>query len=214
MPSGLTCNIYDGTDMSIRGFALNCVRQLGAGYTATNQGEKKMPLDKAPVIPLSDYHPKQLARAKEKVEYWMEVEKNPEELDRLYNEYLAKKEEEKKSYSSDKSELKARYLTMKAKVEAWDLPETYASLKELMLKQLQESIDFDCKDYSYLHDYPTPSKEEWFETMLSCACRDVNYHTEEYKKEIERNKELNDYLQGLYDEIEKIEPYTPEESKE
>lgn len=37
MPSKLTCNIYNGTDMSLRGFALKCVAQLGAGYWATNQ---------------------------------------------------------------------------------------------------------------------------------------------------------------------------------
>lgn len=54
MPSKLTCNIYNGTDMSLRGFALKCVAQLGAGYWATNQGEKEMPLDKAPIIPVSD----------------------------------------------------------------------------------------------------------------------------------------------------------------
>ena len=213
MPSGLTCKIYEGTDLSLRDFALRCVRQLGAGYTATNQVEKEMPRDKAPIIPVSDYHPKQLARAKEEVKHWMEVEKNPKELDRLYNEYLAKREEENRSYSSDKSELKARYLTMKAKVEAWNLPETYASLKELMLKQINESLDFDCKDYSYLHNYPAPSKEEWLQIKISCACRDVNYHTEEYEKEIKHVKELNDYLQGLYDEIERVEPYVPEESK-
>ena len=81
MPSGLTYNIYDGTDMSLRGFALKCVAQLGAGYRATNQGEKKMPLDKAPVIPVSDWYLKELDKAKEEVKYWMNVENNPEELD-------------------------------------------------------------------------------------------------------------------------------------
>jgi hypothetical protein len=205
MPSGLTCNIYNGTDMSLRGFALNCVRQLGAGYHATNQGEKEMPLDKAPVISVSDWHPKQLAKAKEEVKHWINVENNPDELDRLYNEYLKKRGQDERNYNASKTDLKARYLTMKAKVEAWNLPEKYSSLKELMLEQLDKSTEYDCMLYP-LYDSPVPSKEEWLKTMLSCACRDVEYHTKEYKKEVKRVKEYNNYLQGLYNELDKIDP--------
>lgn len=32
MPSGLTSKIYSGEDLTLRGFALNCVRQLGIQY--------------------------------------------------------------------------------------------------------------------------------------------------------------------------------------
>lgn len=135
----------------------------------------------------------------------MNVENNPEELDRLYNEYLEKRERDEKDYNAGKTELKARYVYMKAIVEAWDLPETYSSLKELMLRQLDESIEHDCKVYP-LYNSPAPSKEEWLKTVLSCACRDVEYHTKEYKEEVKRVKENNDYLQGLYNELDKVDP--------
>ena len=75
-----------------------------------------------------------------------------------------------------------------------------------MLKQLDESIKYDCKIYP-LYNSPAPSKEEWLKTMISCACRDVEYHTKKYKEEVECVKENNDYLQGLYNELDKIEPY-------
>lgn len=205
MPSGLTCKIYEGSDMSLRGFALKCITQLGAGYHATNQGDKEMPLYEAPVIPVSDYHLTKLDEAKEEMLHWIEVEKNPEELDRLYNEYLQKRESDNTEYNKDKTELRARYLTMIGKVEAWKLPETYQSLKELMLKQLNESMDWDCHTISLYEEEP-PTKEEFLKSHISGAARDIQYHTEEYEKEVKCIKELNDYLKGLYEEINKVEP--------
>ena len=205
MPSGLTWEIYEGRDMTLRHFALKCLRQLGAGYHASNGGEKALPLDKAPVIPVSDYHIKQLEKAKHDVSHWLEVEKNPEKLDKLYNEYLETRERENIKCSTSNSELKARYLTMKAKVEAWNLPEEYASLKELMLKQLNESIDFDCRE-RLPYESSIPTKEEWLKIKLSSACRDVDYHTKEYEKEVKHIAELNEYLRGVYDAIDKVEP--------
>ena len=84
MPSGLTNKIYDGSDMTLRGFALRCVRQLGAGYRATDGGEKEMPIDKAPVIEVSDYHLKQLELGQKELNHWIEVKNNPEECRKLY----------------------------------------------------------------------------------------------------------------------------------
>lgn len=212
MPSGLTYKIYNGSDMSLRGFALKCVTQLGAGYNATNQGDKEMPLYEAPVIPVSDYHVKKLDEAKKEILHWIEVEKNPEELDKLYNEYLQKRESDNTKYNKGKTELRARYLTMISKVEAWKLPEKYQSLKELMLKQLNESMDWDCRLVS-LYKEESPTKEEFLKSHISCAARDIQYHTEEYEKEIKHIKELNDYLKGLYDEINKIEPISEQVGK-
>lgn len=212
MPSGLTCRIYEGSDMTLRGFALKCVTQLGAGYFATEQDNKKMPLYEAPVIPLSDYHSKRLSEAKEEMQHWIEVEKNPGELDRLYNEYLQKRASEDADYNKGKVELKARYLTMIGKVEAWELPEEYQSLKDLMLKQLNESLEFDCRPYS-LHEGEPPTKEEFLKSRISGAARDIQYHTDEYKEEVKRNNELNNYLKGLYDEIEKVEPHVKDSPK-
>jgi len=205
MPSRLTYKIYDGSDMSLRGFALKCVTQLGAGYHATNQGDKEMPLYEAPVIFVSDYHLTKLDEAKEEMLHWIEVEKNPEELDRLYNEYLQKRISDNTEYNKGKAELRARYLTMISKVEAWNLPEEYQSLKELMLKQLNESMDWDCHTID-LYKEESPTKEEFLKSHISGAARDIQYHTEEYEKEVKRIKEFNDYLKGLYEEINKVEP--------
>lgn len=209
MPSGLTYKIYDGSDMSLRGFALKCITQLAAGYFATEQGNKEMPLYEAPIIPVCDYHSKKLVKVKEEMQYWLDVEKNSDKLDKLYNEYLKKRESDKTEYYKYKNELKARYLTMLSKVESWDLPEEYQSLKDLMLKQLHESMDWDCRLSSFYEGEPL-TKEEFIKNHISDAAEDIQYHTDEYEKEVKRNKELNDYLKGIYKEIDKVEPIKTE----
>lgn len=203
MPSGLTCNIYDGSDTSLRGFALKCVTQLGAGYHATKQGEEEMPLDRAPILQVSDHYLARIDEHKRNLEKWTGLKDNPEELDRLYKEYLDKRKKEYDEYIANKSNLKKRYLDMKSRIEAWNLPETYNSLKELMLRQINDSIDFDCG-----RDYPitTISKEEWLENNISDSCRNIEYCARRYKEEVRRIKEINDYLKGLYEELDKVEP--------
>ena len=46
MPTGLTYKIYNGEDMSLRSFALTCVRHIGYGYYASASGEKELPCNK------------------------------------------------------------------------------------------------------------------------------------------------------------------------
>ena len=87
MPTGLTSKIYEGEDTSLRCFALTCVRQLGYGYYASEYGEKELPLDKAPIIKPSNYHKKELEKAKKQLEDFMELQKKPDELHKKYEPY-------------------------------------------------------------------------------------------------------------------------------
>ena len=65
MPTGLTADIYEGKSTSLRAFALNCARQLGGGYQASDYGNKMLPMDKPPVMEPSGYHREQLKKAEE-----------------------------------------------------------------------------------------------------------------------------------------------------
>ena len=209
MPSGLTCNIYDGSDMTLRGFALNCVRQLGAGYLATEQGEKRMPLDKAPVLKVSDYHPEQIKKAEAELRQWLEVRENPEELQRKYEASYASNHEHNEDYDKRRKEIRERYLTMLDKVDAWVLPTEYKSLKDLMINQIKESMDFDCRPCRIYKAERQPI-DEWIQMRIDMAQRDINYHKEEYAKEVERIEENNAYLNGLYAAIDAVEPIVEE----
>lgn len=204
MPSALTSNIYDGSDMTLRKFALTCVTQLGAGYVATNQGTREMPLYEAPVIPLCDYHEKKIEEAKKELSKWIEISKGPEEVDRLYAEYVEETEKNNKKLKKRVGEMSERYKTMIEKVESWNVSERYLSLKELMLEQLNDSLDFDC----YYHEFKVVPKDEFVKTKIESARKLVAYHTKEWEKELKRNRENNEYLKGLYEEIESVEPRT------
>lgn len=73
--------------------------------------------------------------------------------------YNAESKEERESLSE-------RYNTVLKKVEAWKIPEEYSSLKNLMLKQLKESIDFDCSPYTPYKEEKIPV-EEWIELQIN-----------------------------------------------
>ena len=205
MPSGLTYKINNGEDMSLRGFALKCVTQLGAGYFATQQGEKDMPLDKAPVIEVSKYHPEQLAKAKEDLAFWNEVKDDQQRKEVLYEGYCRKRRFDNIGAAMKNDRIKKRYLTMIKKVENWNLPDEYKSLKDLMLKQLNDSLEFDCPDVSSREE-KLPTIDEWIDLNIKTAKWSIDYHTKELEKEKKRVQEINRYLQGLYDEIDKVEP--------
>lgn len=208
MATGLTYKICDGTDTSLRGFALTCVRQLGAGYHASQQGEKDLPRDHAPKMVVSDYHPKQIKKAEEDLEKWLKAKKNPEEAQRLYEEEKASKEKSNKEYEIKDDGRRERYESMIKRVEEWNLPETYGSLKDLMLRQLRDSLNWDCRDLNSHESLysPMPPIDEWIDENIQYAIRGLQYHREELKKEQECVDTNNAYLQGLYDELDKVEP--------
>lgn len=205
MPSGLTYKIYDGTDMTLRGFALNCVRQLGAGYHASDQGSKELPLYEAPVLKVSDYHQKSQKEAESKLQHWLEIRDKPEEAQREYEAKYAENKQLNTDYEKTRKERRERYLTMLDKVVLWDLPEEYKSLKDLMINQIKESMDFDCHPSRIYTEERIPI-DKWIQTHIDMYQDEIRYHKEQYAKEKKAVEENNAYLKGLYEEIEKVEP--------
>ncbi len=208
MPTGLTANIYEGKDNSFRGFALKCLAQLGAGWKATEYGEKELPLDKAPVIePDTKYHRNELKKAEEGVKRWKKAKEKPESVRKEYEEFYAKREEENAESEKDNSELRARYQSMLDRVNAWRAPESCIGLKELMTKQLNESMRFDCGcEKREPKKFVPPTLEEWIDLNLSDDERSVAYHNKEILKEIEYAEGANKFLAEVYAEIDKVEP--------
>lgn len=207
MPSGLTCDIYDGTDMTIRGFALKCATQVGAGYFATEQCSKKMPRDKAPVLKVSNYYEDSLRKAQKDLEYWKSLRNNMEAAKDLYEKEKVKSKEKYEAMVKRNEELLQRYNDMLARVSTWDVGVEYSSLRDIMVKQLMESIEFDCRPIKPFV-YPSLSTEEWVDEHIKEIEREIVYFTEKHQKEEERVSEINAYLQGLYKAIDKVEPLT------
>ena len=207
MPSGLTYKIHNGEELTLRDFALRCVRQLGAGYFASQQGEKELPKDKAPILKVDNYHERKILEAEEELEKWENLRNNLEEAQKLYDEQYAQNMQYNTAVNEERKEIEKRYNTVLEKVKAWDIPIEYNSLKELMLKQLTESIKWDCSPYTPYKEEKVPI-EEWIEIRVKLAKRDLDYHTKEFQEEKRRITEYNNYLKGLYNALDKVEPLT------
>jgi hypothetical protein len=207
MPSGLTCKIYSGEDLTLRGFVLSCATQFGPGYNASQHGEKELPKDKAPIRTVGSYHEEKIIEAEKEIEKWENLRNNLEEAQKLYDEQYAKNMQANAAVNEERSKIKERYNTVLEKVKAWNIPVEYTSLKELMLKQLKDSIEWDCTPYTPYNKERVPI-EEWIEVRIRLAKRDLDYHTKELQEEKRRVEYDNKYLKGLYKALDKVEPLT------
>ena len=74
----------------------------------------------------------------------------------------------------------------------------HENFKKFMLNQLQSSLEAD--DSSEFQDRYMPKRlthKEWLEEHRSNAEREVEYHTKEYAREVERVKNNNKWLKDL-----------------
>ena len=92
---------------------------------------------------------------------------------------------------------KARYEAMLSQVQAWVAPTPdHVELKSFMAKQLTESIDFDCRDYSFYHA-ELPPVTEWQEERLISASKSVERSRKSLADEIERCAVRNKWVRDL-----------------
>jgi hypothetical protein len=88
-------------------------------------------------------------------------------------------------------------------IKAWNLPsEKHANFKAFMIKQVQTSLEHDC----YLPEHPVKlSVKEWIAKKKKNINWDINYHSEEYKKECERVEGRNKWVNAICDSLEGME---------
>jgi len=190
MPTGYTAAIKDG--ITFRQFALNCARAFGALVTMRDEpNDAPIPESFQP----SDYHIKRIA----------EIEKELNDLRTLTDseaEARARLEydEELKRYEKaleEAFELKEKYLDMLKQVKAWQEPTPeHKEYKNFMIKQIEESIDFDC-DTEY---YTTPKLKSggvWLSERLAGLVKDLEYHKEKNLKEVERATGRTEWVNAL-----------------
>lgn len=206
MPTGLTGDIYEGKDMSLRGFALRCVTRTGFGCTWTDRGERAMPLDKAPVLQANSYNREALQEAEEELARWQRVKEQPEEMQREYDAYCTKVKLENIRRDKRYDEKHDRYQAMIDKVTAWQVTELYQPLKDMMLRQLHESMEFDCRDKEHrYYDHIAPM-DEWLKINIECCQRSIDYYKELVAEGEKYVRDANEYFKGLYALLDAAEP--------
>jgi len=194
MPTGYTLDLYDGRDITFEEFVLKCARAFGVLIDMRDE-----PID-APIperFEPSDYHLKELEKAKKRlkeIKKWDE-EKAEQEAERAYREALKEREE----FIKKNKLIRKRYEDMLSKVQKWKPPTIeHESLKQFMIQQLVESIEYDC----FIPEMPQRlSGEEYKEQQIKKALSDIDYHEREYAEEVNRVYERNKWLLSLRESL-------------
>ena len=96
------------------------------------------------------------------------------------------------------------------KVTAWQVTEPYQPLKDLMLRQLRESMEFDCRDKEHrYYDHIAPM-DEWLKINTESCQRSIDYYKERVAEDEKYVREANEYFKGLYALLDAAEPINNE----
>lgn len=202
MPTGYTAKVQDGQITTLREFAFECARGMGALVTMRDDPHDA-PFPRR-IEPSTEYHDKALATADVLLGELPTL--SAEECDARAKAEFDEAMTSHTRHEANRALSRQRYKEMIFRVENWQPPEVLASLKRFMLEQLNRSIDFDCSE-SYR---PEPPKrltgERWREQALEKASLDMAYHTVEREKEIQRTNGRNEWLAALWASLPPADP--------
>lgn len=193
MPTGLTWDLKP--DSTLNEFAWRCARQFGALVTMRDEP------DNAP-IPLKFepgwYYTQSLKEAEERLRELekMSVGQAAREAEKEYRMDQASAEEMLASAARQR----AIYESMLEKVRAWQPPTPgHEGLKKLMVRELEESIDFDgsTKYAESLKAKPEKDGRMWLLDAVARARSAVESAKESVAGEAERAAERTAWVQAL-----------------
>lgn len=201
MPTGYTAILSEKEDMTLKEFALLCARNFGALVMMRDE-----PLD-APIpekFEVEPYYKESYDKAVKEYEDFMALPDKQAWLEAEYGKMVESETEAAKEASIKKELLRRRYNAMLMKVMKWEAPtKEHENLREFMIKQLHDSIEWDCSEYKP----HIPSKEEWcdIERHKAIFQRSVDMHRDSYEKAIERVASRNQWLKDLRDSLDKAD---------
>lgn len=195
MPTGYTAILGETEDMKLKDFAMLCARNFGACIEM-----RDLPLS-APIpekFEPSPYYKDRLEEAKRKYADFMALSASEKRafLERTFEEVIDSNIKDYEETSKSKDVLRRRYNAMLLKVVKWTPPTSeHIDLREFMIKQIHDSIEWDCKEYMP----QLPNKDEWCDICRYIASlkKDVEYYQEAYDKEQARYASLNKWLDDL-----------------
>jgi len=196
MPTGYTAAIAD--DITFNDFAMQCARAMGALV---------MMRDAPPGAPIperfdpSDYHTKAIIEAETNL-LLLEAMSAADATEKAKLAF-AEETEARNSAIHKNNSLRKKYTSMLKQVQAWEPPTPdHNGFKKFMVEQITGSIDFDCNNSYYMERKPILlSGKEWLERETAKAKKDLDYHTAENTKEIERTEGRNRWVKELRDSL-------------
>jgi len=190
MPTGYTAAIADG--ITFRQYAMDCARAFGALITMRDEpASAEIPEKFEP----SNYHIEKITKAENELKELRAVD-DSEAGKRARLEFEQELESHQK-YINDKSELKDKYLAMLKQVRNWQPPTgEHVEYKNFMIQQIEQSIDFDCST-THLSKPTLKSGRVWLNGKIERALKDLEYHKEGNRKEIERAEGRTEWVNTL-----------------
>ena len=143
-----------------------------------------------------NYHIKKIEKAKK----W----KKPTKAE--FDAYVKKQIDYCNEQNEKQLKLKASYQKMLDKVNDWTPPTSeHEGLKKFMIEQLTNSLEFDCSNDYYqreLNNIKQLTYNQYVKNMRASNKRDIEYHTNELKKDNERVDNRNAWISALYKSLE------------
>lgn len=192
MPTGYTADVQEGKITELRPFAMKCARAMGALVTMRDeQWDAPIPEKLEPSL---SYHDDALQEANAKMKRLASM--SPDECEKAALDEYTHEMAVWQKMKDDRLRSKERYEGMLAKVEAWNPPQILTRLKDFMMRQLRESIVFDCNDAYYCKP-ALKTGRAWFESNSDQYARDIEHHSKERANEIRRTEERNLWIAAL-----------------
>lgn len=199
MPTGYTSFIEDGKVKTAKQFLHLCLRAFGV---CINMRDDSLKLTDDYTEDISkgyqediNYHKRQLTSAEKKLS---EIQSMSEE--ELCEKYIKETSDNIQYYlkAEDKrSKNNKKYLEIRSAIAAWDCNPEFQNIKDFALNQIDISMDKDDYYQKAINKYGEPTREgfqqkkdEYLQKLIKDAKWDVDYHTEELNKAIDR-KERN-----------------------
>lgn len=213
MPTGYTSFIEDGKVKTAKQFLHLCLRAFGV---CINMRDDSLKLTDDYTEDISkgyqediNYHKKQLTSAEKKLSEIQSM--TEEELCKKYikdtsdNVQYYLKAEDKRSQSNKK------YLEIRNAIETWDCNPEFQSIKDFALNQIDISMDKSDYYQKAIEKYGEPTKEgfqkkkeEYLQKLIKDAQWDVDYHTEELNKAIDRKEKNLKFYKEFKEELNKL----------
>jgi len=201
MPTGYTAIIEDKKDVTFEDYIMGCARAFGACIDMRDEDfDKPIPKEFKPC----KYHIENIEKAKKEISKLMKMslEELSDEARKEYN----KEVREYEKYDKKAKEVQERYSCILEEVKMWKPPtKDHVELKKFMIQQIELCTDKDPNYYQEriaelkLHDC-----HRWLETRVKKLSKEIEYHTEENEKEIERYKNRNEWVKQLRNSLKKV----------
>jgi hypothetical protein len=203
MPTGYTAGILDGKITTFPQFAKVCLIAFGA---AIHLRDEDMHSELTKITP-SDYYATEIEKAKQLL-------KNAETLsDKLIVQNKKLELEKSKEYhlkAIEKSKVDVKNLNdILKEIYQWSPPtDEHTGIKDFMIDQIKQTIDFDCKT-KYHEDNISKIQLELLilnpseirKSMIEKGKKDFEYNTKNYNKDVLRcdnsNQWISDFISSL-----------------